>query len=159
MVVYDNPLDLEEAEKKGIELPALVFFPDSVAIDSGDTVTLRVFAMEVQNLGGYHIQVIYDTSKLNLTSVEVGEFFDSTATPMFFYSEDTTSSLIDIYGISLGTDSLAFASGTGNLAHMVFNAEGLGKSTIQFTQESELVTADDNPIEIKAYLEAIIQVE
>lgn len=157
-VVYDNPLDLEEAEKKGIETPALVFFPDSVATENGSNVTVQVFAMEVQNLSGYHLRIIYNRFLVNLMMVETGEFFNDTTLSMFFYNDDTTSGTLDIYGINLGTDSLAIVSGTGNLASLVFNPERSGKSTIQFTDESELVDADDNPIEIKSFLKGVIDV-
>ena len=34
--VYDNPLDLEVVEEKGIETPALMFFPDEININGNE---------------------------------------------------------------------------------------------------------------------------
>lgn len=152
---YDNPLDIEETEKEGIETPALVFFPDSVSVNVGDPVTIQLFALEVENLGGLHVQVTYDKNKLSLSSISVGYFFQGEAYPIFLYEDDNGSGTIDIFTSFLGTDSVS-VSGTGNLAFIVFSTTAPGQSSLQYTSECELVDPDDNPIEINGFGEGVI---
>ena len=156
--VYDNPLDEEEAEEKGIETPALVFFPDSVSVNVGGTVSIQVFAMGVENLGGSYVQVTYDKNKLSLSSVSVGDFFQGGADPIFLYEDDDGSGTIDIFTSFLGTDSVS-VSGTGSLAFIIFNTTAPGQSSLQYTSECELVDPDDNTIEINGFGEGVINAE
>ena len=44
----DNPLDTEAASEKGINSPALVFFPDSASASIGSTVRMEVYAICVE---------------------------------------------------------------------------------------------------------------
>lgn len=152
---YDNPLDIEEAEKEGIETPALVFFPDSVSVNVGGTVPVQVYALEVEDLGGSHVQLTYDKNKLSLSSVSVGDFFQGGADPIFLYEDDDGSGTIDIFTSFLGTDSVS-VSGTGSLANLIFSTTAPGKSSLQYTSECELVDPDDNPIEIKGFGEGLV---
>ena len=153
--VFDNPLDVEEAENKGILTPALVFFPDSVSVDAGGTVSLQVFALEVVNLGGAHIQISYDNTKLSFSSVSAGDFLNGATQPLFVYEDDPSAGTLDIYTSFLGTDSTS-VSGTGNLANLVISTTALGQAMLRYTTECELVDPDDNPIEIKGFGEGMI---
>ncbi len=152
--IYDNPLDIEEAEEQGIETPALVFFPDSVSVDVGSSVSIQIFVLEVDSLSGSRVQLTYDKNKLSLSSVSVGDFFRGTADPIFLF-EDDGSGTVDIYTSFLGTDSIS-ASGTGNLAFLVFSTTAPGKSILQYTSECELVNPDDAPMEIKGFVNGVI---
>ena len=152
---YDNPLDIEEIEKEGIETPALVFFPDSVSVKVGGTVSIQVFALEVENLGGSYVQINYDKNKLSLGSVSVGDFFQGVADPIFLYEDNDGSGTIDIFTSFLGTDSVS-VSGTGNLAYLIFSTTAPGLSSIQYTSECELVDPKDNRIEINGFGEGVV---
>ena len=156
--VFDNPLDIEEVEKEGLETPALVFFPDYISVNEGETVTIQVFALGVENLGGSHIQVSYDKNKLSLSSTTVGDFFQGEADPVFLYEDDAGSGTIDIFTSFLGTDNVSFKE-TRNLAYLIFNTTRPGQSSLRYTSECELVDPDDNAIEINGFGEGVIDAQ
>ena len=72
---FENPLDLEANAEKGIFPPALVFSPDSVSINSGESVSIDLYALAVDSLAGAQIEIDYFNSSLSLESVEKGNFF------------------------------------------------------------------------------------
>ena len=118
----NNPLDAEAAAEKGINTPALVFFPDSASTSIGSTVSFEVFALGVDKLGMAYVKIDYDDTKLSVTSVNPGEFLQSSQN-LFLYDNDTPG-IINIYSSYLGTDSVE-VSGTGNLVYLVFQAKTL----------------------------------
>ncbi|MEE9167491.1 MAG: cohesin domain-containing protein [Candidatus Neomarinimicrobiota bacterium] len=152
---FENPLDIEAAEEEGILPPALVFFPDSISVNTGNSVSIRVFAMEVDSMTGAHIQLTYDNANLSLTSVKPGDFLEGSGPPLFFYEDDPASGILDIHTIYLGTDS-ASVSGTGSLANLVFGTTAQGESTLQYTQVCELVDQDGDVIEILGFGKGVI---
>lgn len=156
--IYDNPLDEEAAEEAGIETPALVFFPDSVGVTAGSSVSLQIFALEVADVGGAHIQVAYDKNKVSLSSVTVGDFFNTTSEPVFIYEDNPDDGFVDIYSSFLGQDSVT-VSGTGNLAYLVFSTTTPGQSTLTYTAECELVDAEDNPVLLNGFGEGVINAQ
>lgn len=145
---YSNPLDLEYAEEQGIETPALIFNPSELNVNVGSSVSVQVYAMEVDDMAGAHVQVSYDKNKLSLNSVSIGTFFDGTRDPIFITDNNASTGTIDIYTSFLDSVSV---SGTGNLAYLVFSATSPGESMLQYTSECELVDPDDNSIEIKGF--------
>ena len=70
----DNPLDIEGASEKGINTPALVFFPDSASASIGSTVSMEVYVMGVEKLGMAYIKINYDDSRLSLSTINPGDF-------------------------------------------------------------------------------------
>ena len=150
----NNPLDTEEAAQKGIDTPALVFFPDSISAPTGSSVSMEVYALNVENLGMAHIVINYDNSRLSLTSINVGEFLKGNQSPIFIYENNSETGTIDIYTSFLGSD--VSVSGTGNLAYLVFSITTPGQSTINYSSESELGDPNDNPIQIKGFGEGVI---
>jgi len=156
--IYDNPLDEEAAGEAGIETPALVFFPDSVGVNAGSSVSLQIFALEVADVGGAHIQVAYDKNKVSLSSVTVGDFFNTTSEPVFIYEDNPDDGFVDIYSSFLGQDSVT-VSGTGNLAYLVFSTTTPGQSTLTYTAECELVDAEDNPVLLNGFGEGVINAQ
>ena len=155
---FDNPLDLTTVKELNIELPAVIFYPDSIPMEVGSSTQLQVFAMEVTGLSGAHIQIDYEQQKLNLKSVSKGEFLNSLVDPGFFFKNDTTEGLLDIYTISFGVDSLKNVTGTGSLAIVEFEAIAPGKIILEYTDKCELVDQNDDPIEIKSFLYGVLDV-
>ena len=158
VVNFDNPLDLTTAEELNIELPAIVFYPDSIPMEAGSSAQLQVFAMGVTGLSGAHIQINYEQQKLNLKSVTKGEFLNSLTEPGFYFENDTAEGLLDIYTISFGVDSLKNVTGTGSLAVVEFEAIAPGKIILEYTDKCEFVDEHDNPIEIKSLLYGVLDV-
>ncbi len=153
--VYDNPLDVENDV---FDTPAMVFFPDTVTVNVGGSVTLNVFAMEITNLSGSHIQVNYNKNKLQLLSVNEGEFFSGADNLIFIFENDPTTGTIDIYTSFLGGDTIS-VSGTGSLANLVLTATSSGMSSVTYTGACEFADPDDNPIEIKGFGEGVVNAQ
>ena len=107
-----------------------------------------MFALGVEKLGMAYVKIDYDDTKLSVTSVNPGEFLQSTQN-LFLYDTDTPG-IINIYSSYLGADSVE-VSGTGNLVYLVFQAKTPGVSSVIFSTESEFVDGEDNPIQIKGY--------
>lgn len=146
-------MDAEAAAEKGINTPALVFFPDSASTLIGSIVSFEVFALGVDKLGMAYVKIDYDDTKLSVTSVNPGEFLQSSQN-LFLYDTDTPG-IINIYSSYLGADSLE-VSGTGNLVYLVFQAKTPGISSVIFSTESEFADGEDNPIQIKGYGRGLI---
>ena len=129
---YDNPLDEEVAQEKGIDTPALVFFPDKFDdVTAGSSVSVQLFALEVPDVAGAYIQLAYDKSKISISNVNPGDFFGSA--PIFIYEDDSENGLLNIYSSFLGSDSSSTASGTGYLASLVLGTITAGLSNLNYT--------------------------
>jgi len=149
----DNPLDTEAASEKGINTPALVFFPDSASTSIGSTVSMEVYALGVEKLGMAYIKINYDDSRLSLNTINPGEFLKSNNN-LFLY-DNSVAGVIDIYTSFLSTDSVE-VSGTGNIAYLVFQAKTPGVSKVTYSTDSEFADSDDNPIQIRGFGEGVI---
>ena len=158
--VYDNPLDEEVAAEKGIDTPALVFFPDKFdGVTAGSSVSVQLYALEVPGVTGAYLQVAYDKSKVSISSVNAGDFFSASDDPVFIYEDNSDDGFLNIYSSFLGSDSSATVSGTGNMATLVLSTITAGQSTINYTSESELVDAQDNPVVLNGLGEGVIDVQ
>ncbi len=155
---YDNPLDEEVAQEKGIDTPALVFFPDKFeGLTAGNSVSVQLFALEVPDVAGAYIQLAYDKSKISISNVNPGDFFGSA--PIFIYEDDPENGLLNIYSSFLGSDSSSTVSGTGNLATLVLGTITAGQSTLNYTVETQIVDAQDNPVVLNGLGEGVIDVQ
>ena len=150
-----NPLDVEEAAQKGIDTPALVFFPDNISTGLGGSVAFELFVMEVENLTGASIKLKYDPASLELSSVNAGSFFTGGNAPIFLVENDSDNGILYINTFYLGPENLS-VSGTGDLAMVVFNTKLPGQTVLEYMSESELADPDDNPIQIKGFGEGVI---
>lgn len=154
---YDNPLDEEAAEEEGMETPALVFFPDEINVNSGETFTVSVYALNVEDVAGAYININYDRNKLLLMAVNPGTFFSDLQDPIYF-TETENSGKIELYTVFLGADSTS-VSGTGSFMSIVFSASASGLSTITYNTNCELVDADDVAIDIKGFGEGVVNAQ
>ena len=152
----DNPLDTEAASEKGINTPALVFFPDSASASIGSTVSMEVYVMGVEKLGMAYIKINYDDSRLSLSAINPGDFLQGSQN-LFLY-DNSVAGVIDIYTSFLGPDS-SHVSGTGNMAYLVFQAKTPGASKVTYSTDSEFADSDDNPIEIKGFGEGVVNAQ
>ena len=152
--VYDNPLDLEVYEEKGIETPALMFFPDEININTNEFFAVSVYALDVQNVAGAYININYDQDKLLLIAINPGTFFSDLQDPLYF-SETQNSGKIELYTVFFGADSSS-VSGTGSLFSIMFAASESGVSSLTYGTDCELVNPNDNQIEIKGFGEGLV---
>ena len=142
---YNNPLDLES----DMATPALVIFPNEVNVNIGGTVTMSVYALDVENVAGAYIKLDYDQNKLLLMTINPGTFFSDLQDPIYF-TETENSGTIELYTAFLGADSTS-VSGTGSFMSIVFSASAGGVSSLTYSPDCELADPDDNPIEIKGF--------
>ena len=142
---YNNPLDLEV----GMATPALVIFPNEVNVNIGETFTVSVYALDVQNVAGAYIKLDYDQNKLLLMTINPGTFFSDLQDPIYF-TETQNSGTIELYTAFLGADSSS-VSGTGSFMSIVFSASASGVSSLTYSTDCELADPDDNPIDIKGF--------
>ena len=152
----DNPLDIEGASEKGINTPALVFFPDSASASIGSTVSMEVYVMGVEKLGMAYIKINYDDSRLSLSTINPGDFLQGSQN-LFIY-DNNVAGVIVIYTLFLGPDS-SHVSGTGNIAYLVFQAKTPGVSKVTYSSDSEFADSDDNPIQIRGFGEGVIDAQ
>ena len=147
----DNSLDIEAANEAGMETPALVFFPDEINVTPGDTFTVSVFALDVENVAGAYINFDYDQDILSFMESKPGTFFSDLQNPIYFV-DTLNSGTIEFYTafLGLGADSTS-VSGTGSFMSIVFSASACGVSSLTFSADCELADPDDNPIEIKGF--------
>ena len=146
-LTYNNPLDVEEGE-----VPALVFRPTTIETSVGGSAVFEIFAVQVAGVTGIHTQIAFNSTRLGVTNVSPGDFFDDdNQAPMFFTvpaNPSTAVDTLDIYYFYLG-DGLT-KDGTGNVATVIFNTKMSATSTLEFTAESEFVDPDDLAIQINS---------
>ena len=142
---YYNPLDIEVS----MATPALIIFPNEVNVNIGETFTVNVYALDVENVAGAYIKLDYDQNKLLLMTINPGTFFSDLQDPIYF-TETQNSGTIELYTAFLGADSSS-VSGTGSFMSIVFSASAGGVSSITYSPDCELADPDDNPIEIKGF--------
>lgn len=99
--------------------------------------------------------VWYDNTKLNVSTVSPGTFFNSTQAPIFIYEDN--AGVLDIFTFYMGSDQTK--DGTGDVAVITFTTTLAGQSEVQFTAESELLDPQDVPIEIKGLGTGVVNAE
>ena len=92
-------------------------------------------------------KINYDFTKLKVLDVKPGGFFKSSQDPLFVYEDN--EGILNIFTSYLGSERKV--SGSGNLAIITFESKASGTSTINFSDDSELVDKDDIPITIKGF--------
>jgi len=139
-LLFDNVLDVEDSD-----VPGITFNPGVAETTVGGTASVKIYVMEVDNLGGVHAQVQFDYTRLTVTSVAAGTFLggSSVSAPIFIYENDGAGTL-DINTFYMGAGN--GVSGTGDIATIVFTTNTAGQTYLNFTEQTEMVDADDNPI-------------
>ena len=155
----DNWIDVPLQE---MEPPAVFFNPHEINVSVGDTFAINLYVLQVENVAGVHLKVHYMRESLQfLDSVEVGELFiDAYDSSLFFW--DATGSYLDVYSFYLATDERTYSSGTASIATAYFkliNDESGNTDIIYERPETRMVTPDNQPIEIKTYGKATINID
>ena len=150
---FTNPLDIEANAEKGIKPPAVVFFPDNVETNLGESFTLEVFALEVDSVGGAQIEIDYNASILSVASVSKGSFFQGGNDPIFISEYDNGK--LFIYVTYMGPVGAA-VSGTGDIASIVFNTKIPGETTLTISDASVLLDKNADPIQINGLGQGVV---
>jgi len=141
---YYNPYDLDANKVLGVFPPALIFSPRETDAKAGESILIKVSLLEVTNVGGAHAQLTYDNTRLKILDVKAGSFFGGNRAPLFLF-EDNDGTL-DIYSSFLGLERTV--SGSGDIAIVSVEIIGAGRYEIKYTEESELLNAEDLPIKL-----------
>ena len=109
-----------------------------------------------------HLKVQYMRESLRFIRMEAGELFidsyNDAYDTLFFW--DATASYLDVYSLYLATDEYTYSSGTASIATAYFRAIDPGGCNLIYVRpETRLVTPDNQPIIIKSYGKATINID
>ena len=152
----DNWIDVPLQE---LEPPAVFFNPHEINVSVGDIFAVHLYVLQVDNVAGVHLHVQYAPENLQLLDIEVGELFIDAYDTLFFW--DSNDAYLDVYSLYLATDEYTYSSGTASIATAYFRARDPsgGSDMIYLRPQTRLVTPDNQPITIKSYGKAKINVD
>ena len=152
--LFDNPVDFEANEERGIRAPTLVFYPKTQTLAGNDSVLVGSFIVfkedSTKPFAGVHLQIEFPNTLLELDTIKPGLFITDTsnATPLFTYTYDSINT-IDIYAYFLDTLKKDL-EGTGHLADLVFNPTSTGSDSVSYHLNAcEMIDYEDNVIVLK----------
>jgi len=152
----DNWIDVPLQE---MEPPAVFFNPHEINVSVGDTFAINLYVLQVDNVAGVHLRVQYLRQSLQFLDMELGELFIDAFDTLFFW-DSTEASYLDVYSLYLATDEYTYSSGTASIATAYFRARDPGGSDLIYLRPlTRMVTPDNQPITIKSYGKAIINVD
>jgi len=147
--VFENPLDRDVAAQKGVNPPALVFYPDVVTTNVGGTAAMSVYALDISGVGMGEMIINYNQNKVSVSSVSKGELFQGGNQPFFHYEDDGAGVLI-VYVGYLGPDGNS-VNGTGNIANIIFSTLSAGQSEVSISNSSKILDPDAKAITLNGY--------
>ena len=151
----DNWIDVPLQE---LEPPAVFFNPHEINVSVGDTFAVNLYVLQVDNVAGVHLRVQYLRQSLQFLDMELGELFIDAFDTLFFW-DSTEASYLDVYSFYLADES-TYSSGTRSIATAYFRAKNsLDSELIYLRPETRMVTPDNEPITIKSYGKATINVD
>ena len=151
----DNWIDVPLQE---MEPPAVFFNPHEINVSVGDTFAVNLYVLQVDNVAGVHLRVQYAREDLQFLDMELGELFIDAYDTLFFW--DSNDAYLDVYSLYLATDEYTYSSGTASIAKAYFRARDPGGSDLIYLRpQTRMVTPDNEPITIKSYGKAIINVD
>ena len=162
--LFDNPVDFEANEERGIGAPTLVFYPKTQTLAGNDSVLVGSFIVfkedSTEPFAGGHLQIEFPNALLELDTIKPGLFITDTnnSTPLFTYTYDSINT-IDIYAYFLDTLKKDL-EGTGHLADLVFNPIEVGSDSVFYNlDECEIIDHQDAQIDINGERGAEIVVQ
>ena len=106
----------------------LLIDPSSITVSSGNPFTIEIVVENVTELQGVNVTLSFDDSKIDYTTAAAGAFLPA---PIFF--PPSAGSVTDQVLLSIaGTGIPPYASGTGTVLTVTFNALAAGSTDITF---------------------------
>ena len=160
----DNWVDVPLQTMKS---PAVFFNPHEIntnqyggQLSVGDTFSVNLYALEVENVAGIHFRVEYLRQSLELIDIISGELFVDAYDTLFFWNDSSGSGFFDVYSFYLATDEYTYSNGTASLATAIFRTKNSVDTELIYDRiKTRMVTPDNQPIDIKSYGKAVISVE
>ena len=151
----DNWIDVPLQE---LEPPAVFFNPHEINVSVDSIFSVNLYVLQVDNVAGVHLRVQYVREDLQFLDMELGELFIDAYDTLFFW--DSNDAYLDVYSLYLATDEYTYSSGTASIATAYFRARDPGGSDLIYLRpQTRMVTPDNQPITIKSYGKAIINVD
>ena len=151
----DNWIDVPLQE---LEPPAVFFNPHELNVSVGDTFAINLYVLQVDNVAGVHLRVQYAREDLQFLDMELGELFIDAYDTLFFW-DSTEAAYLDVYSFYLASE-YTYSSGTASIATALFRARDSGESDLIYLRpQTRMVTPDNEPITIKSYGKATINVD
>jgi hypothetical protein len=153
----DNWIDVPLQE---LEPPAVFFNPHEINVSVGETFAVDLYVLQVDNVAGVHLRVQYLRESLQFVGMELGELFPYPAAyDTLFFWDSTEASYLDVYSFYLADES-TYSSGTRSIATAYFRAKNsLDSELIYLRPATRMVTPDNEPIIIKSYGKATINLD
>ena len=153
----DNWIDVPLQE---LEPPAVFFNPHEINVTVGDTFAVNLYVLQVDNVAGVHLRVQYLRESLQFVNMELGELFPYPAAyDTLFFWDSTEAAYLDVYSFYLASE-YTYSSGTASIATAHFRARDSGESDLIYLRpQTRMVTPDNQPITIKSYGKATINVD
>jgi len=144
----DNWIDVPLQE---LEPPAVFFNPHEINVSVGDTFSVNLYVLQVDNVAGVHLSVQYLRENLQFLDMELGELFIDGFSDTLFFWDSTEAGYLDVYSFYLANE-FTYSSGTASIATARFRARDSGDSELIYLRpETRMVTPDNQPITIKTY--------
>ena len=151
----DNWIDVPLQE---MEPPAVFFNPHEINVSVGDTFAINLYVLQVDNVAGVHLRMQYVREDLQFLDMELGELFIDAYDTLFFW-DSTVTAYLDVYSFYLANE-YTYSSGTASFATAYFKAKNsIDSELIYLEPPTRMVTPDNEPITIKSYGKATINVD
>jgi len=153
----DNWIDVPLQE---LEPPAVFFNPHEINVSVDSIFSVNLYVLQVDNVAGVHLRVQYLRESLQFLGMELGELFPYPAAyDTLFFWDSTEASYLDVYSFYLADES-TYSSGTRSIATAYFRAKNsLDSELIYLRPATRMVTPDNEPIIIKSYGKATINLD
>mgnify|MGYP001204978355 CR=1 FL=1 len=150
---FDNPVDFEANDERGIGAPTIVFYPLTQTRTLQDSVEIGSYIVfkedSIKAFSGVHLQIHFPNDLLDLDTILPGLLMTDTnqSTPLFNYLYDEESG-IDIFAYFLDTVKQDLEN-TGHIATIKFKPNATGSDSIYYIMsECEVINFYDDLIQL-----------
>ena len=151
----DNPFDPENLD---LTPPALFFHPSKINTVIDTTIAIEVYGLELDSSSAARLDIRYDWGSIVLESVVPGPFYSGNNNPMEITVDE--QGILDIflfYVPDMDTDQNQ--GGTQSLATMYFSTISRGESELLFGENTTLINANNDSLNISEYGKGYVNVE
>ncbi|RKU21004.1 hypothetical protein C6499_22560 [Candidatus Poribacteria bacterium] len=125
--------------------PRFVFSTDATAFEVEDTFTLELRAENMENLGGWQADLVFNPAVLNAVEVNEGDFLQASDEETYFEAgtiENSDGKITGLKALRLSGDSV---DGNGLLCSVTFTVVGAGESLLTL-ENFEAGSGRGNPV-------------
>ena len=135
--------------------PSLLFSPRFTNAAVGESFTLNLIAEEVENLSGVEVNLIYDSSIIEIISISPGELFNELG-QIIFIEDHNSLNTVNISSAVWGEDEPS-ATGSNSIAKIEIQVKQSGSTLIEIDQSSSFRDPSNQIILINESIGGIIE--